>query len=310
MTPRGRLRRIACYAVIVAALAVQAGCSPSAEQRPPAHPAPQAMASPSAVAPDAAPPAPAGRRRPDHVVVVVFENKSYSQIAGQPSAPYLNALISRAATFTDAHAVAHPSQPNYLALFSGSTQGVTDDRCEVRLHDQPNLAHQLLDAGLSFAGYSEDLPSPGYSGCGSDGYAAKHNPWVDFDNVPASANLPYAAWPGDLTGLPTVAFVVPNLCHDMHDCAVATGDAWAGTHLDPYLLWANTHNSLLVVTFDEDDDSPGNQILTLIAGAGIRPGLRAGRIDHYTILRTIEDFYGLPPIGAAAQATPVTDQLG
>jgi phosphatidylinositol-3-phosphatase len=310
MTTHGRLHRFVWYAVVVAALAGQAGCNPSPNHRQTAPPAPPAMASPSTTAPDPGPPAPAGPRRPDHVVVAVFENKSYPQIAGQASAPYLNALIGLAATFTDAHAVAHPSQPNYLALFSGSTQGVTDDHCAVRLRNKPNLARQLIDAGLSFAGYSEDLPSAGYTGCGSDGYAAKHNPWVDFDNVPASANLPYAAWPGDFTRLPTVAFVVPNLCHDMHDCAVATGDSWARTHLDPYLHWANTHNSLLIVTFDENDDSPGNQILTLIAGAGIRPGTRTERIDHYTILRTIEDLYGLSPIGAAARAAPLTDQLG
>jgi acid phosphatase len=243
-------------------------------------------------------------------VVAVFENKSSAQVAGQPSAPYLNALIGRAAMFVDAHAVAHPSQPNYLALFSGSAQGVTDDRCPVRLRGSPNLGRQLLDAGLTFTGYSEDLPSVGYTGCGTGGYAAKHNPWVDFDNVPTSANQPYAAWPDDFARLPTVAFVVPNLCHDMHDCAVATGDAWARTHLDPYLRWADTHNSLLIVTFDENDDSPGNQILTLIAGAGVRPGTRTGRIDHYTVLRTVEDLYGLSPIGAAAQAVPVTGELG
>jgi len=264
---------------------------------------------PSKALPNTALPSPAGPRRPDHVVVAVFENKSSAQIAGQSAAPYLNALIGRAATFPDAHGVAHPSQPNYLALFSGSTQGVTDDHCPVRLHDTANLGRQLLDAGLSFTGYSEDLPAPGYPGCATDGYAAKHNPWVDFDNVPAAANQPYPAWPADFTQLPTVAFVVPNLCHDTHDCPVATGDTWARTHLDPYLRWADTHNSLLIVTFDENDDSPGNQICTLIAGAGIRPGTRSGRIDHYTILRTIEDLYGLSPIGAAAQAMPVTDQL-
>jgi acid phosphatase len=253
---------------------------------------------------------PTGRLRPDHVVVAVFENRSYPQLAGNGSAPYLNALMRRSATFTDARAVAHPSQPNYLALFSGSTQGITDDHCPVRLHGIPNLAGQLLDAGHGFTGYSEDLPSPGYTGCASAGYTAKHNPWVDFDNVPATANQPYLAWPNDFTRLPTVAFVVPNLCHDMHDCAIADGDAWASTHLDPYLRWADTHNSLLVVTFDEDDNNAGNQILTLIAGAGIRPGARTGRIDHYTILRTIEDLYGLAPIGAAQQAVALTDQLG
>jgi acid phosphatase len=241
------------------------------------------------------------------VVVAVFENKSYSSIAGNPGAPYLNALMARAAVFTDAHGVTHPSQPNYLALFSGSTQGVTDNNCLTPFTDRPNLARQLLDAGYSFTGYSEDLPSPGYTGCVHAGYAAKHNPWVHFADVPASVNQPYSAFPADLARLPTVAFVVPNQCNDTHDCPIAQGDAWAARHLDPYLRWADSHNSLLVVTFDEDDGSAGNQILTLFAGAGVQPGRYGERVDHYRVLRTIEAFYGLTPIGKAAGTTAIGD---
>jgi acid phosphatase len=93
----------------------------------------------------------------------------------------------------------------------------------------------------------------------------------------------------------------------MHDCGTARGDAWAAQHLDRYLRWADTHNSLLVVTFDENDGSAGNQILTLFAGAGVRPGRYGERVDHYRVLRTIEAFYGLPPIGAAAATTEISD---
>jgi len=319
------IRAVRFVVVSLAALCI-AGCGTSAPRAADTTPSPSPSASTASASPATTPsplpstspatakpaPGPAGNPgagRPDHVVVAVFENKSYGQIAGNPSAPYLNSLIARAATFTDAHGVAHPSQPNYLALFSGSTQGVTDDHCPVRLHDTPNLARQLLDAGLSFIGYSEGLPGPGYTGCGGDGYAAKHNPWADFDTVPAGANQPYTAWPADPDRLPTVAFVVPNLCDDMHDCPVSTGDTWARTHLDPYLRWADAHNSLLVVTFDENDNSPGNQIVTLIAGARVRPGVRPGRIDHYTVLRTIEDLYGLRPVGHAATSQGLTDEL-
>jgi acid phosphatase len=246
-----------------------------------------------------------GPGRPDHVVVVIFENRAYGQIKGNPQAPYLNALMSRAVTFPDAHGVTHPSQPNYLALFSGSTQGVTDDRCLSPFHGRPNLGSQLIAAGYTFTGYSEDLPAAGFRGCSHGGYAAKHNPWVDFDNVPAAANQPYTAWPTDPSRLPTVSFVVPNLCDDMHDCRTSAGDAWAKAHLDPYLRWADTHNSQLIVTFDENDGSPGNQILALIAGAGVTPAVRTGSINHYTVLRTIEAWYGLAPIGNAAGATPI-----
>jgi phosphatidylinositol-3-phosphatase len=250
----------------------------------------------SAAAPSAGPPQP-------HVVVLILENKSYGQIAD--AAPFLREVMKRAAVFTNAHAVTHPSQPNYLALFSGSTQGVTDDHCPVRFAGKPNLARQLIDAGLTFTGYSEDLPHAGFQGCSAGGYAAKHNPWVDFDNVPATANQPFTAFPADFSALPAVSFVVPNLCHDMHDCSVAVGDTWVRDHLGAYLEWAGTHQSLLVITFDEDDGGAANQILTLIAGAAILPGTYREPINHYNVLRTIEELYHLPPLTAAGPITGI-----
>jgi acid phosphatase len=286
--------------LLAAGLTTACGAPPTRLPPPPRNPAPTASP-PSVSSPSAGPSA-----HPDHVVVAVFENRDYGQINGNSDAPYLNALMNRAATFVNAHGVAHPSQPNYLALFSGSTQGVTDDHCLDRIHGQPNLGRQLLDAGYTFTGYSEDLPAVGYLGCGHGRYAAKHNPWVDFDNIPAAANQPYTAWPADPGGLPTLSFVIPNLCNDMHDCGIAAGDTWAKAHLDPYLRWADTHRSLLIVTFDENDGGRGNQILTLVAGAGVTTGVRTEGIDHYTVLRTIENLYGLPAIGKASAATPIT----
>jgi acid phosphatase len=191
-------------------------------------------------------------------------------------------------------------------LFSGSTQGVTSDRCLTPFHDRPNLGAQLIGAGLTFTGYSEGLPAPGYRGCTHGRYAAKHNPWVDFDTVPAAANQPYSAFPKDFSALPSLAFVVPDLCNDMHDCGTAAGDAWAAEHLEPYRQWAAAHNSLLLVTYDEDDGSADNQILTLLTGAGVRPGQYSQRIDHYNVLRTLEDLFGLPGIGKAATAKPIS----
>jgi len=242
--------------------------------------------------------------------VAIFENKSYDHLKDHPHAPYLNALMHRSAVFVNSHGVAHPSQPNYLALFSGSTQGITDDHCLGSLGDRPNLGRELLDAGDTFTGYAEDLPHPGYRGCSHGQYAAKHNPWANFTNVPDSADQPYTAWPTDYSQLPTVAFVVPNLCNDMHDCGVPAGDTWAHAHLDPYLQWATNHHSLLILTFDENDGSPGNQILTLIAGAGVTPATHNEPIDHYSVLREIEDLLALSPIGAATTAHRMTGFTG
>jgi len=248
--------------------------------------------------------------RYDHVVVVVMENASADSIVGNTTdAPYINSLLSAGAYFAQSHAVTHPSQPNYLALFSGSTQGIIDDSCP-HTFNTDNFGHQLMDAGYSFASYSETLPSTGYAGCayGSSGYARRHAPWVNFSNIPPSTNLPYSAFPADYSRLPTVSFVIPNLCDDMHDCPVAVGDSWLSAHIGNYVSWAKTHNSLLILTWDEDDDaSLANRIVTLFAGADIKPGSYAEPIDHYSVLRTLEDMYGLAPLGNASAATSITD---
>ena len=253
-------------------------------------------------------PADAGVRRalprPDHVVIVIEENHAYSQIIGP--APYLTSLARSGALFTASFGVRHPSQPNYLALFSGSTQGLVDDSCP-HTYGGGNLASRLIAAHRTFAGYSESLPSDGYPGCQSGAYRRKHNPWADFTNVPASANLRYSRFPTDFTKLPTVSVVVPNQNDDMHDGTVAAGDSWARTHLDAYARWAKTHNSLLIVTFDEDDDAHGNQIATIVVGQPVRPGRYAEHITHYSVLRTVEDLYGLACTGKACTATPISD---
>jgi acid phosphatase len=290
--------------VLAAAAAALAACSSS-----PGGPSPVASSAgaPATTATTAAPPSPSGNPRPDHVLIVVLENKANSQVEGNPSAPYLNGLLASSAVMTGSTAITHPSQPNYLGLFSGSTQGVTDDHCPLNLGARPNLGRQLLDAGLSFAGYSEDLPSVGFTGCSSNNsYAAKHSPWVNFSNLPATTNQPASALPADFAALPTVSFLIPNLCHDMHDCSVATGDAWMRDHVEQYVRWAREHNSLLIVTFDEDDSSHNNRILTFVAGAGIRLGRYPQALNHYGVLATIEDWYGLPRLGQAASATAIT----
>lgn len=235
-------------------------------------------------------------------MVVVMENRSYGDVI---RAPYIEELARQGALFTRSYGDYHPSEPNYLILFSGANQGVRDDSCP-HAFTTPNLARALLDAGLSFAGYSEGLPRTGYAGCRHGGYVRKHNPWVNFANVPAALNQPFTAFPSDYARLPTVAFVVPNLAHDMHDGSVAAGDRWLRANLGGYAAWARTHRSLLVLTWDEDDRSAHNHIATVFVGAWVKPGRYAERIDHYRVLRTIEDAYGLPPVGRTDRAAPIT----
>lgn len=241
-------------------------------------------------------------------MVVIEENHSYSDVIGSASAPYINSLAAQGASFSSSFAITHPSEPNYLALFAGTTENLSDDSCP-HTFAGPNLASELIAAGDTFSGYSESMPSAGYTGCSAGDYARKHAPWVNFTNVPAADNTTFAAFPSDFTTLPTVAVVVPNLADDMHDGTVAQGDAWLKANLGAYARWAPAHNSELIVTWDEDDNSADNQIPTLMVGANVKPGRYGETINHYSMLRTLEDFYGLPLAGSSATSVPMTDAL-
>ena len=252
--------------------------------------------------------------RPDHIVIVIEENYSYSQMIDSPNAPYINRLATQGAVFTQSFGITYPSQPNYLALFSGSTQGITDNSCP-HTFTTPNLGQALLAAGLTFAGYSEDLPSMGSLVCRMGLYERKHNPWVNWQNsinngIPATANLPMTSFPTEYSKLPTVSVIVPNQANDMHNGkdpeAIQAGDRWLQKHLDAYVQWAQQHNSLLIVTWDEDNKKENNRILTLFVGPMVQAGRYEQRITHYNVLRTLEDLYGLSHAGASADAAPIT----
>jgi acid phosphatase len=244
--------------------------------------------------------------RPSHVVLVIEENHDYGQIIGSPNAPYINSLAQQSALITNSFAITHPSQPNYLDLFSGSNQGVTDDSYP-HSFSAANLASELSGAGFSFGGYSESMPFVGFTGSSYQGlYYAKHNPWVDFSNVPPWENMPLAGYfPANFAQLPTVSIVVPNIADDMHTGTVQQGDAWLQANLSGYVQWARANNSLLIVTWDEDADA-NNHIPTLFFGPMITPGAYNLTINHFNVLRTVEDMYGLPHAGASAGAAPIT----
>lgn len=243
-----------------------------------------------------------------HVVIVVEENRSQGNIIGSKSAPFINALAANGANMVQSFAETHPSEPNYLALFAGSTMGVTKDSCPVNGGAAPNLASELLAAGHTFVGFAEGLPAAGSTVCSAGKYARKHVPWANFSNVPPADSLPFSAFPtGNYASLPTVSFVIPNNDDDMHDGSIAQGDAWLNRELSGYANWAVANDSLLIVTWDEDDGSPRNQIPTLFYGGHVKPGTYSEQISHYNVLSTLEQMYGLPKTGYAVNAPPITD---
>jgi phosphatidylinositol-3-phosphatase len=257
---------------------------------------------------------------PDHIVVAFLENHAYGQIIGSSAAPHINALAADpfSALFTQSFGAEHPSQPNYLDFYSGANQGVTnDDPPTTCPFTTPNLGRQLLDAGLTFITYSEDLPEVGFNGAQSGEYMRKHNPAANWmgtgtNQVPVTINQPLTAFPtANFNSLPTVCFVVPNQLNNMHNGIdpdrITRADTWIYDNLGAYIEWAKTHNSLLILTFDEDNDTESNRIATIFTGEMVKAGEYSETINHYSVLRTIEDTYGLPYAGSAATTAPITD---
>lgn len=244
--------------------------------------------------------------RPDHVVIVMEENHASSEVIGSSAAPYINSLASQGALLTNSHAITHPSQPNYLALFAGSTFGLSDDSCPHTFMDA-NLAQELIQASDSFGGYLEDLPSVGYTGCKSSKYTRSHNPWVNFTNVPSSVSMPFSSFPTNFSSLPTVSIVVPSKQNDMHDGTIEQADAWLKSNINSYITWSKTNKSLLIVTWDEDDRSSANNIPTIFVGPMVKTGNYSENVNHYNVLRTLEAMYGLPYTNQSASVTTITD---
>jgi phosphatidylinositol-3-phosphatase len=255
-------------------------------------------------------------RVPDftHVVLVVFENHAATSIAGNPDAPTFNALARRYATLTNYDAVAHPSLPNYLALVSGSAHGISSD-CTGCVISARNLADTLAAAGKTWKTYAEDLPYPGFTGGSSGRYAKKHEPFLYFRDVVSSRArrnrvVPFTRLGHDLARrrLPDFSLVVPNLCDDMHDCSVATGDAWLKAHVVPLLHSRALRGGVVFVVFDEgtSDTGGGGGIEALALGPTVRRGSRFTRAtNHYGLLRTIEDAWSLPRLGFSRTGTPI-----
>ncbi|HET9104880.1 MAG TPA: alkaline phosphatase family protein [Solirubrobacteraceae bacterium] len=255
---------------------------------------------------------------PAHIAVIVMENEEYSDIIGSRATPYINGLARRYALAGRNFAITHPSLPNYLALTGGSAFGIDSDCTDCRARGA-SLGSQLTAAGISWRAYMEDLPRPCFGGADSGDYAKKHDPFAYFPAVtgnPAACRniVPLTALAADERAgtLPRLAWISPNLCHDMHDCSPATGDRFL-TRLVPRLLARLGRRGLLLLTWDEGSSdegccrlASGGHIALIAAG----PAARSHTVvrtptDHYSTLQAIEDLLGLPRLrGAACACTP------
>jgi hypothetical protein len=292
----GPRRVLAQLAVAVAAAALLGGCGHAAPASGGALPAPGEVRQVAT----------------SRVIVVVMENKEAGDVLRSRSARYLRRLARRGGVATRSYGVAHPSLPNYLALTSGSTHGITSN-CTSCLVSAPSIVDQLEAKGLRWKAYMEGLPRPCWDGAESGGYAKKHDPFMYYDAVTAKRSrcrnvVPFRRLTRDLRrgAVPAYAFLTPNLCNDTHDCGIGHGDRFL-SRLVPALLRSLGPHGYLVLTYDEGSSdagccggSDGGRIATIVSGPDVRAGARSRvPVDHYGVLATIEDSLGLPRLGAA-----------
>ncbi len=259
---------------------------------------------------------PSATHPPDfsHVIILILENREYSSVVGSSSWPNFNSLAQRYTLLTNDYAVTHPSLPNYIALTSGSTQGITSD-CTTCWVNATDIADTVESSGRTWKAYMESMPSPCYLGNSGD-YAQKHNPFVYYNDIRTNTSrcqqhdVPLTQFDTDLANnkLPAYTWITPNLCDDGHDCSNATADTWLGNEVNKILSSsAFDANSLLVVTFDEGTtsasccglpSSAGGHIATLLLGSLVKTGYKdSTAYDHYSLLKTIDASWGLPYLG-------------
>jgi len=250
-----------------------------------------------------------------HVFVIVMENHEYDSIIGSSSAPYINSLANTYALGTQYYAVSHPSLPNYLALSAASTFGVTSD-CTTCFQNQTNLADQIEASGRTWRAYMESMPSPCILGDSGE-YVQKHNPWIYYDDIRTNATrcnadiVPYTQFATDVASSnpPNFMWITPNLCNDMHDCSVSTGDTWLSQNVPPILNSSAFKNGgALFLVWDEGTtnagcctDAAGGHIPMLIISPLALAGLASTTAeDHYSLVRTIEDSWVMPRLNSAS----------
>jgi len=279
---------------------------------PAATPLPQAAA-PVSQAP--VPVAKNGLPNFDHIVLIMLENKPFNAING-PHMTQLENLSDQNVLLSNYYAITHPSLPNYIALMSGSTQGITSD-CDNCFVNQPNLADEIEASGRTWKAYLEGMPTPCFVG-NSGKYVQKHNPLLYFDSIRLNAArcdrsiLPLTSLDGDLADktLPNFSYIMPDLCNSGHDCSAATADKWVGAMVAKLQASpALGKNSLIVVAFDEGSaqGSGGGQVAVLLISPTALPDLSDNTsYTHYSLLKTILAAWKLPELGQTAQAQPIS----
>ena len=241
---------------------------------------------------------------PRHVFLIVMENHSADEAL---SGRFTASLAAKYGVANNYHAVSHPSVPNYLALTSGSTWGLHDDSYHVL--PKQDLGTQLTAAGVSWRAYMEGL---GGGGCLDSPvpYDPGHNPFAYYGGSCPANVVPLTALARDLAGsTPRFTWVTPDMCHDTHNCPVTTGDQWLAQivpQITSSAAWKS--NGVLFITWDEDDGSADNRVLTLVI-ASVQHRQSNAAYDHYSLLATIEDLIGVGRLGAAAKAHPMRDLL-
>ena len=296
---------------------------------PGASPAPSPAPSPG---PNPAPsptPTPAGDPTADHVVLVVLENHSFSDVIGNPVMPYLNSLASQFSLAGNYFAVVHPSIGNYFMLTTGVVESTSDTFAGVVTDD--NIVRALTAAGKTWKAYMESLPAPGYTGGDVVPYLRHHDPFSYFSDVLGSTSqatniVPFTQLATDLAAgaLPSFAFIAPNVEDDAHNCPgnapscpdsakLAVADAWLRANIDPLLNSPAFARGVLIITFDEgittDVAHGGGQVAAVLAGPLVKRGFVSTTLyQHPSTLRLILDLLQVSDHpGASSTATPMSE---
>ncbi|HYQ78653.1 MAG TPA: alkaline phosphatase family protein [Solirubrobacterales bacterium] len=267
-------------------------------------------------------PAAAAPPQPSRTFLIVLENREFDAVIGNPEAPYLNHLAQRGALATSYFGVTHPSLPNYLALLGGDTFGIAEN-CTECVVSGPNLATQLSRAGIAWRAYMGGLPHPCFTGAAYGDYAKRHDPFVYFPlitAVPARCKqiVPEALLRSDLRHhrLPDLGWLTPDLCDDAHDCSLAAADEHLRTVVPQIRRQLGAHG-LLILTFDEGTSNVGccgapggGRVATILVGPHVPAGTTlAAPANHYSLLASLEDRFGLGRLRRAALAKPLAPAL-